>query len=245
MSKTLYLDIETSPNVAHVWGLWDQNVSLAQLRESSRTLCFAAKWRGTRKMEFFSEWDDGREVMIQAAHDLLSEADVVGHFNGKRFDVPVLNKEFVLSGMTPPAPFQQIDFLETVRRRFRFPSNKLAYVAEALGVGQKLGHSGHEMWVKVLAGDPAAQKLFTRYCKQDVALLERLHDRLLPWLVNPPNARLTTNGEGCPTCGGELGKQGFALTQVGKFQRYRCLKCGAWSRDTRRSDGTGIRGISA
>jgi len=33
--QILLLDIETAPNTAHVWGLWNQNVSLNQLMESS------------------------------------------------------------------------------------------------------------------------------------------------------------------------------------------------------------------
>ena len=42
--KTLTLDIETAPQVAHVWGLWQQNVGLPQLLESGYVMCFAAKW---------------------------------------------------------------------------------------------------------------------------------------------------------------------------------------------------------
>ena len=42
--RTLLLDVETSPNTAHVWGLWQQTVSLNQLMESSRVMCWAAKW---------------------------------------------------------------------------------------------------------------------------------------------------------------------------------------------------------
>lgn len=50
--KILMLDIEVSPNTAHVWGLWQQNVSINQLMESSYTLCWAAKWHGTKEVMF-------------------------------------------------------------------------------------------------------------------------------------------------------------------------------------------------
>lgn len=247
--KLLWIDIETAPSIAHVWSLFNVNVSLAQLQEPGRTLCFAAKFQGDKKMHFYSEWQQGHEVMVQAAHDLMSQADTVAHYNGSSFDVPVLNREFVLAGLAPPAPFQQLDYYRTVKRRFRFTSGKLAHVADQLGIGNKVSHEGHGLWVKVLAGDPDAQKRFEKYCRQDVALLERLHDRLKPWLINPPNARLT-NGEGCPVCGADaLRKEGFALTQVGRFQRYSCGSCGAWSRDTTRTkdeeqvSGTTIRGL--
>ena len=52
MSKILLLDIETSPNTAHVWGIWQQNISINQLLESSEILCFAAKWLGEKDIVF-------------------------------------------------------------------------------------------------------------------------------------------------------------------------------------------------
>ena len=45
-SKVLILDIEISPSLAAVWGLWKQNVSLTNLLGESEVLCWAAKWEG-------------------------------------------------------------------------------------------------------------------------------------------------------------------------------------------------------
>ena len=70
--------------------------------------------------------------MLEGIHKLLDEADAVIHYNGKRFDIPSLNKEFLLNGMFPPAPFKEIDLLTVARGRFRFVSNKLDYVAQQL-----------------------------------------------------------------------------------------------------------------
>lgn len=245
--RTLYVDIETTPNIVHAWGLWNQNVGLSQLIEPSRVMCFAAKWRGKGKVQFYSEFHDGRAAMLAAAHDLLSEADVVGHYNGTTFDVPHLNREFLGAGMAPPAPFQQLDFLRTVRRRFRFPSNKLAYVSETLEIGGKVKHEGHDLWRKCMEGQPTAWRKMRRYNRQDVALLESLHDRLMPWLPATPNARLYGDPDGCPRCGapGEaLGKRGFVYTATGAYQRYQCRQCGGWSSATRRDGGTNLRGVA-
>ena len=87
--RILAIDIETSPNLAYVWGLWDQNVSLNQLVESGEILCWAAKWLGEDEVFFYSKQTTGRKSkMIRAAWALLDEADVVLHFNVKRFDIP-------------------------------------------------------------------------------------------------------------------------------------------------------------
>lgn len=243
--KTLYLDIETTPNVADVWGLWQQNVALSQLRASTRLLCFGAKWAGERT-KFWSEFKDGPGEMVIAAHLLLDEADVIVHYNGKNFDVKHLNREFITAGLRPPSPFQQIDLLAVVKKNFSFPSNKLAYVSQALGLQGKVRHSGHELWVKCMAGDAKAWKDMERYCKRDVDLLPELHDVLRPWISNHPNHSLYSGEPGtCPNCGSDdLRREGHAYTSLGKYPRFQCRACGRWSQGTHREDGTDIKGAA-
>ena len=44
--------------------------------------------------------------MIKGIHKLLDECDAVIHYNGSKFDIPTLNKEFLLHGLHPPAPYK-------------------------------------------------------------------------------------------------------------------------------------------
>ncbi len=233
-----------------MWGLWDQNVGLNQLLDVTEMISFAAKWRGAKRTAFHSNFHDGHSDMVGESHELLDAADVVCHFNGKRFDTPHLNREYLEAGLTPPSPFKQIDLCQVVKRQFRFPSNKLAYVSKALGLPGKVEHGGHELWVKCLAGDPAAWATMKRYNIRDVTLLEPLHDRVMPWVTTAPNAALYTDGSligseaMCPRCAStDLTKQGHAYTAVGRFQRYRCASCGSWSRDGKRIDGVSVQSI--
>lgn len=184
--KLLTLDIETSPNLAHVWGLWQQNVGLNQLLESGEVICFAAKWYDVEKPSFFSTFHHGKDEMVSAAHALLDEADAVIHFNGQRFDIPHLNREFVEMELSPPSPYSQIDLLKVVKKQFRFPSNKLDYVTKALGLDHKVSHAGHTLWVKCMAGDYQAWEEMKKYNVQDVVITEQLYDRLLPWIPSHP-----------------------------------------------------------
>lgn len=249
--KVLSIDIETSPCLAHVWGLWQQNIgATSQLLESTEMLCFAAKWLGKRGLIFRanrgeSDYPGEREEMVLAAHALLDEADVVMHYNGRRFDVPHLNREFLQLGLKPPAPFKQIDLMEVVKRRFKFPSNSLAYVSKALGLRGKVPHTGHQLWIDCLAGDPKAWLLMEKYNKQDVVLLEELYALLQPWVPNHPSYAAETGQHVCPSCGSDqLTKQGTAYTAVSAFQRWRCTPCGAWSRSTKRDYGTTITQVA-
>jgi DNA polymerase elongation subunit (family B) len=232
--KILLLDIETSPNTAHVWGLWQQNVSINQLMESSYVLCYAAKWLGEDEVHFDSVHQSKPKAMLKGIHVLLDEADAVVHYNGTKFDIPTLNKEFILHRYNPPSPYKQIDLLRVVRSNFRFPSNKLDYVAQRLGLGKKHAHEGHELWVKCMNGDNDAWKRMESYNIQDVVLLESLYSRLLSWIKHHPNHNLFSDNTVCPTCSSaRLQKRGTAVSSTGVYQRYQCKDCGTWSQSVK------------
>lgn len=234
MTKILLLDIETSPNLAHVWGIWQQNVGLNQLLESSKTLCFAAKWLGKEEITFKSSYSTSHKKMLKSIHEMIDEADAVIHYNGTKFDMPTLNKEFLLAGMPPPSPVKQIDLLQVAKRQFRFVSNKLDYVSQALGLGKKTEHMGHELWVRCMAKDKEAWELMEKYNINDVVLLEKVYYKFLPWIKHHLNLSLTSGEEVCPNCGGShYHKRGYALTSVSRFQRYQCQGCGNWFRSNK------------
>jgi len=232
--KILLLDIESSPNTAHVWGLWQQNVSINQLMESSYVLCYAAKWLGQKDVLFDSVHQSRPKTMLKGIHALLNDADAVVHYNGTKFDIPTLNKEFLLHSFNPPSPYKQIDLLRVVRSNFRFPSNKLDYVAQRLGLGKKHEHEGHELWVKCMNGDKDAWKRMEKYNIQDVVLLESLYGTLLPWIKSHPNHNLFLDGHRCPNCAStNLQRRGSAISTTGAYQRYQCRDCGTWSQGTK------------
>ncbi|MGW0930668.1 ribonuclease H-like domain-containing protein [Streptomyces sp. NPDC002644] len=240
------MDIETSPNLAHVWGLWQQNVGLNQLLESGEVICFAAKWYGEEEVSFYSSFHNGKDLMVEVAHDLLDKADAVIHFNGQRFDIPHLNREFVEAGLTPPSPYAQIDLLKVVKKNFRFPSNKLDYVTKALGLDHKVQNSGHQLWVRCMAGDFQAWEEMKAYNMQDVVITEQLYDRLLPWISGHPSVGLYEEGgeRQCANCGSEnVSLQGKAYTSVSIFQRYKCEDCGKWFRGNKRIGSVDIQGV--
>lgn len=231
--RILTLDIETTPNLAHVWGLWDQNIPINMLEAPGDVLCFAAKWHDAKKVIFSRE--------IEHAWNLLHAADVVVHYNGRRFDIPHLNTQFALRGWPAPSPFKQVDLLSVVKTRFKFPSNKLQYVSTALGLAGKAETGGFELWKGCMANDAEAWKKMERYNKQDVKVTEQLYDKLLPWINNHPSHALYNLTLCCPTCGStDFMKRGFAYTAVSKFQQYNCLSCGKYFRDTSRIEGVPI-----
>lgn len=226
--KILHLDIETAPNKVYAWGLFDQNISINQIEEPGYTLCFAAKWHDKKKIEFASIKKDGMNGMVKRAHKLLSEADAVVHYNGTKFDIPKLQEEMLLQGMEPPSSFFEIDLLKTVRRKFKFTSNKLDYVCERLGIGNKVEHKGMPLWIGCMNGDESCWRIMEKYNKQDVRLLPMLYEKLLPWIDRHPNWGHFVESDDlvCKKCGSSnVVKNGIETKTSAPYQRYRCMDC--------------------
>ena len=103
--KILFLDIEWKPALAYVWRMYDENIGPDQLVDEGGLLCFGAMWHGEREVEFYSEWEHGRQGMAQQALRLLTEADAVVTYNGDKYDLPKLNGEIYLGRpSSSPAP---------------------------------------------------------------------------------------------------------------------------------------------
>ena len=231
--KICIIDIETSPGIAEVWGLFKQNIGINQLRQSTRVISFAAKWYGEKEVKFFSEYHNGRKEMILEAHRILSEADIVVHYNGASFDIPHLNREFWMLNMAPPAPFIQVDLLRVVKRHFRFMSNKMQHVCDQMGIGSKVDTGGHELWSKCMLGDRSAWQKMKEYNKHDVVLTEELYDSLIPWIDNHPHVGLAAGNsvDSCNRCGStNLQSRGFVQTRTARYRRFQCTDCGGWGR---------------
>ena len=242
-TKTLLLDIETAPNKAYVWGLFDQNIAPNQVEESGYVLCWSARWLGQSKTFFQSRQRQGAKPMLKPIHELLDEADSVVHYNGLKFDIPTLQKEFLKEGFAPPAPFKQVDLMLAVKRAFRFESNRLEYVCSALGLGKKVEHPGFTLWVGCMNGDQASWKLMEKYNRGDVELLRKLYHVLLPWLDRHPNMSALMGGrEVCPKCGSQnVESRGTVVAITRRYRRFACKSCGGWFRSTVSLTGQGAR----
>lgn len=231
------LDIEVSANLAYVWQLFDVNVSLEMLEAPGEILCFASKTLGEREVTFSSVWKDGKMGMLRKLHKILSDSDVVVGFNSTAFDLRWVNAQLLLNGLLPPSPYRQVDLYRTVKQNFKFPSNKLAYVSKALGIGGKAKHAGFETWKGCISGDAKSQRLMERYNIQDTKLTEKLYRKLLPWIPNHPDRNLYLDDAAtvpsCSHCLGKLQRRGFTFSASGKHQRFQCTKCGAWHRGSK------------
>lgn len=240
--KVLIFDIETAPILAHVWGLWDNNVSLNQIVSDWHVMSWSAKWLGDPASSvMYKDQRAAKNIeqdkdLLQGIWNLLDEADIVVTQNGKNFDQKKLNARFIINGFQPPSSYKHIDTKQIASKHFGFTSNKLEYMTDKLNTQyKKLKHNkfpGHEMWTECLKGNLEAWKEMETYNKHDVLALEELYNKLIPW-DNSINFNLYHDAEDhvCK-CGSTVFiKNGFYYTASGKFQKHKCKKCGAEHRD--------------
>ena len=233
--KTLYIDIETAPALAYIWGLKTRYVPISQVAEDGYILCFAYRWDHEDEVGFWSLWDQGHEAMIQAAWELLNEADHVVTYNGGSFDIPRLNSEFLVGGYGPPQPYYHTDLFLGVRK-FRVLSKSMNHMLKLLDLDTKLEHKGMDLWTGVMDGNKEDQAVMEEYNVQDVIVMKELYEVLYPWLDHVPNMSLwmEADPEGklkCRCGSTNLRFKGYKKTKVLRYKQYHCRDCKSWMRE--------------
>ncbi len=237
--KILIYDIETAPITAYAWSLWDQNIGLNQIKQDWFMLAWGAKWLGEKEV-MYQDNRNRKDItndknLVQNLVKLINKADIVITQNGEEFDMKKLNARAVINGLMPTKPVKSTDILKEGRKVFSFTSHKLEYVADKLNTKyKKLKHSdypGFDLWKAILAGDKKAWKSMELYCKHDVLSTEEAYTKIRGWIKTQ---NLPTYDESkslrCPCGSKKVWREGYAHTALGKFQIYRCLECGKWTR---------------
>lgn len=237
--KILIFDIETSPLRAYVWKLWKNNVNLDHILSEWFCLAWSAKWlysneiiTGVLTPKESLEEDDSR--IMKKLWSLVNRADILVAYNGEAFDIPRINSRFIINGLPPTKPYFSVDPCRIARKQFGFSSNKLDALAGYFGIPHKLD-TDFSLWDRCMRGDAEALHYMSEYNKKDVAILEEIYLKLRPWIKGHPNVGNYNSSELniCSICGSasltKLEGQ-YYYTSVGKYQLYKCNKCGAISR---------------
>lgn len=236
--KVLFIDIETAPIIAAVWGMFDQNV--VYVEHDTFILSFASRWSHEKKTHTWALPDYPRykrdrrddKSLCKELHAQLSEADICVAHNGDAFDIKKINSRLAVNGFKPPKPYKTIDTLKMARRVFKFDSNKLDNLGRYLGEGRKIPNTGAALWRGCVNGDPKSWRIMRRYNAQDVDLLARVYDRLKAWAPNHPDLRMYAaklDPLACPRCESvNTRKGGIHVKLTTRAQRHLCRDCGHW-----------------
>lgn len=196
-------------------------------------MTFAYKWQGKPVHAYalpdfpgYTSRPMNDKALVTKLHGILSDADVIVAHNGNRFDIRKSNARFLYYNLPPIPPTKYIDTLLLAKKYFMFNSNKLDDVCQYLGIGMKTHTGGFPLWQGCMEGKKSAWDTMVRYNKNDVVILEKLYDKLLPWTQT-----IITSKNICTQCKGtHFNKHGFYFTNGNKFHRLQCQDCGTWIR---------------
>jgi hypothetical protein len=225
MRKRLFFDIEVSPNIVFSWRSgYRLNIDPDNIIQERKIICVCWKWEGSDEVHSLT-WDkkqDDKKLLKDFIKVMNSAHEIIGH-NSDRFDVKWLRTRALLQGVDMLPHYVSIDTLKHAKNGFYFNSNKLDYLAKLFGEGQKKDNGGFSTWKKiVLDKDADALELMVEYCKQDVVILEKVFNKLQPYVKNTTHYGVLFGEEkySCPTCSCyNIGLHKRYVTQMGT-QRY-------------------------
>lgn len=216
MIKRLIMDLETSPNVVYSWRTgYNLNIGHDNMIQERAIICICYKWEGEEKVHSLT-WDKDHcdKAMLLRFKPVMDAADEVVAHNGDRFDVKWFRTRCLFHNIPCQPKFVTDDTLKSAKGKFYFNSNRLDYIAQFLKVGKKTETGGFQLWKDVLSGKKSALKQMVDYCKNDVAILEAVWQKLSTYTEPKIHAGVQTGGykHHCPRCGGPNTKRNRKTT---------------------------------
>ena len=157
-------------------------------------------------------------------------------YNGDKFDLTHINREFIEAGLDPVRPYASMDLLKQIKKLFKFPHNRLDYVCDVLLDIKKLSTGGFALWPAFMKGDTKAIATMKRYNIQDVKMTEALYLFIRPWIRHHPFIGPTPTiydedeDYACPACDShKLSRERPRRTRCYAIRLLYCDNCGAWS----------------
>lgn len=231
----LYLDIETAPCIAAVFGRFNINLSQANIVQNGGQLISVCwSWNDEPEVQGVvmtpkeaRDRDDSR--IVAELYEAIENADILVWQNGNNFDLKKIKTRCVMNGLPPPKTCKTADTL-LIAKQLGFPSNRLDALGDYLGVGRKQPNSGMSLWLDCLAGVPEALEEMFQYNKQDVLLLRDVYKKIRAFDNRHPNVGQYYSDEKkhCTVCGStDLHQTGHSVyTQVSEFAEVQCGSCG-------------------
>lgn len=240
--NVLIWDIETSLMLLSKFNLYEERISHENIEQDWNIICGSFKQAGSKEVHHVHVTKNltcDKTVAAKLAKAIES-ADILVHHNGDKFDLKKLNARLYLNNLPPlPNKITTVDTLKLARKYFAFTSNRLDYLAKAIGIPGKI-KSKTNLWQRILRGDKTAVREMVKYCDYDVVMLEKVFYRMAPFCDLPnfddirrkkdlKNKKDITGGK-CPQClSSKIIFRGKTKATSATAQRQlSCNSCGHW-----------------
>lgn len=209
--KRLYFDCETSPNVVYSWRIgYKIDLSHDNIIEERRIICISYKWEGSDKVQTLT-WDKNNcdAALLRKFSKIAADADELVAHNGDRFDIKWFRTRCLIHGIEAQPKYTTVDTLKLAKSGFYFNSNRMDYIAFILFGERKKETGGLVLWKEAIAKKREALRKMVEYCEHDVRLLEKVHQRMMPYTQHRTHTGVLAGGykHHCPTCGSDKTKR--------------------------------------
>ena len=237
--RLLIWDLESSLLEGYFFRIWQENIPMRRIKKQAHLLSASFAYndehvQGYRLTPEQVRTGDDFDVVCKVV-EAVNNCDLMVTFNGKRFDVKLLNTRALFWGLPPVKAPKHIDLFEQSKRVFKFPSNSMQNVSMYLGEKGKLETSGSNLWERCAEWEnyeeceKALIEMVT-YGNQDIEATRDLYKRFQGWMKGVPNLGVITNEVTenktlrCIHCGSDdvFPLDQKAYTSVSSFDLYRC-----------------------
>ena len=237
--RLLIWDLESSLLEGYFFRIWQENIPMRRIKKQAHLLSASFAYndehvQGYRLTPEQVRTGDDFDVVCKVV-EAVNNCDLMVTFNGKRFDVKLLNTRALFWGLPPVKAPKHIDLFEQSKRVFKFPSNSMQNVSMYLGENGKLETSGSNLWERCAEWEnyeeceKALIEMVT-YGNQDIEATRDLYKRFQGWMKNTPNIGTLTNEVSgnrtvrCSHCGSDdvTHMNSKTYTSVSSFDLYRC-----------------------
>ena len=237
--RTLIWDLESSLLEGYFFRIWQENIPMRRIKKQAHLLSASFAFndeqvQGYRLTPEQVKTGDDFDVVCKVV-EAVNNCDLMITFNGKRFDVKLLNTRALFWGLPPVKAPKHIDLFEQSKRVFKFPSNSMQNVSMYLGENGKLETSGSNLWERCAEWEnyeeceKALIEMVT-YGNQDIEATRDLYKRFQGWMKGVPNLGTIVNEVTenktlrCIHCGSDdvFPLDQKAYTSVSSFYLYRC-----------------------
>lgn len=239
LPKILFFDIETAPLQAWVWQCGKQYVGHKQLVKNHNSwgiICITYCWDDGEPAKHISwgyEAQDTRHVIEEFDH-IASGADVVIGKNSDHFDIPMINAQRMLQGLSgnPTWALATDDLQKQMKKYFRMPSQSLDYYSEQLGLGGKIKMEMQD-WIDIVEkNDPAKLAKMLHYGEKDVEDTRTLWHYLSEHFDSKFNTARWAGKHICKhaDCGSEdIQFKYQKYVGLSEYNIYMCATCGRYA----------------
>ncbi len=244
----LYWDIETLPMLSHHWSAKTDYIPHDFNEQTTTIACAAWKYSGNKTIHSVQinprQPRNDKKVIVEL-HKVLMDCGennhILVHQNGDRFDLPKIEARCIYYGLKPLPKLIVIDTLKQARK-FGFDYFRLDFLDKHLSGKGKVETRGWLMWRDIVSQHSnlktrtKALKEMVHYCKGDISALERVFNKLRPYMKQFPNMNFwqgTTDS--CPNCGSDntifRSQPKFSATRA--YRRKSCNDCHKWFQESK------------